>query len=54
MTLGVAGLSEAEKDEFRLMWSSGAAVASIARRFGESETIMKVWRDRLGCEPRRP
>lgn len=54
MTLGVAGLSEAERGEFRLMWSSGAAVASIARRFGKSETIIKVWRDRLGCGPRRP
>ena len=54
MNLGVAGLSEAEKEEFRRMWDSGASVASIARRFGKSETIMKVWRDRLGCTPRRP
>jgi transposase-like protein len=54
MILGAAGLTEAEKSEFRQMWDSGAPVASIARRFGKSETIMKVWRDRLGCTPRRP
>jgi len=54
MNLGAAALSEAEKSEFREMWDSGASVASIARRFGKSETIMKVWRDRLGCSPRRP
>ena len=54
MILGAAGLSDAEKDEFRRMWDSGVSVASIARRFGKSETSMKVWRDRLGCTPRRP
>lgn len=54
MNLGVAGLSEAEREEFRRMWDSGASVVSIARRFGRGETVMKKWRDRLGCTPRRP
>jgi len=54
MILGAAGLTEAEKSEFRQMWASGASVASIARRFGRGETVMKVWRERLGCQPRRP
>jgi transposase-like protein len=54
MILGAAGLTEAEKSEFREMWNSGASVASIARRFGKSKATAKTWRDRLGCTPRRP
>ena len=54
MNLGASGLTDADKEEFRRLWNAGASVASIARRFGRGETVMKVWRDRLGCTPRRP
>lgn len=54
MNLGVAGLTEAEKDEFRRMWNDGVPVAAIGRRFGRGEFAVKKWRARLGCKPRQP
>lgn len=53
MTRGVEILTDDEKAEFRLLWDSGVSVAAIAKRFGRGETVIKVWRDLLGCQPRR-
>ncbi|MCG3267762.1 hypothetical protein [Yoonia sp. I 8.24] len=41
-----------DDDEFRRLWSSGAATRQIAERFGSSKSAVSVHVKRLGLKPR--